>query len=194
MNTYMLKFWRLLDRLSLKFSTAWIKLRYWPFLKIGAGCHLGWGVTIKPYWAAADQRRSIIKITLCGNNRIGRFTTFQGSGKIHFGHGSYCSENCIIGCNERIDIGENVMIASAVSIRDTNHVHSDTSKPMKNQGIITSPIIIEDDVWIGHGAVILKGVTLGRGSIIAASAVVTKNVSPYSIVGGIPAKIIGSRG
>jgi acetyltransferase-like isoleucine patch superfamily enzyme len=64
---------------------------------------------------------------------------------------------------------------------------------MKNQGIITTPIVIEDDVWIGHGAVILKGVTLGQGSIIAASAVVTKDVSPYSIVGGIPAKIIGSR-
>ena len=60
--------------------------------------------------------------------------------------------------------------------------------------MITSPIVIEDDVWIGHGAVILKGVTLGQGSIVAAAAVVTKNVSPYSIVGGIPAKPIGSRG
>ncbi|MBI5557979.1 MAG: acyltransferase [Deltaproteobacteria bacterium] len=85
------------------------------------------------------------------------------------------------------------MIGPAVSIRDTDHVFSSTGIPMMEQGVDVSPVTIEDDVWIGHGAVILRGVTLGKGSIIAASAVVTKDVSPYSIVGGIPAKIIGSR-
>lgn len=54
-------------------------------------------------------------------------------------------------------------------------------------------VIIEDDVWLGTGAIILKGVTIGRGSVIAAGALVTKDVPPYSIVGGLPAKVIKMR-
>jgi acetyltransferase-like isoleucine patch superfamily enzyme len=64
---------------------------------------------------------------------------------------------------------------------------------MFKQGIITSPIIVCDDVWVGYGVSILKGVTIGTGAIIAAGSVVTKNVPPYSIVGGVPAKIIKMR-
>ena len=64
---------------------------------------------------------------------------------------------------------------------------------MKNQGIHTSPIIIEDDVWVGYGAVITKGVTISKGAIIGANAVVTKDVPKYAIVGGVPAKIIKYR-
>jgi acetyltransferase-like isoleucine patch superfamily enzyme len=52
---------------------------------------------------------------------------------------------------------------------------------------------VQDDVWIGHGATILKGVTIGMGSIVSAGAVVTKDVEPYSIVGGVPARVIKSR-
>ena len=69
----------------------------------------------------------------------------------------------------------------------------DINIPMKNQGIHTSPIIIEDDVWIGYGAVITKGVTIRKGAIIGANAVVTKDVPEYAIVGGVPAKIIKYR-
>ncbi|QQR64412.1 transferase [Candidatus Roizmanbacteria bacterium] len=58
---------------------------------------------------------------------------------------------------------------------------------------MSKPIVIEDDVWIGTKSVILPGVTIGRGSIVAAGAVVTKNVAPYSIVGWVPAKVIGWR-
>ena len=56
------------------------------------------------------------------------------------------------------------------------------------------PVVIEDDVWIGTGAIILKGVTIRRGAIVAAAAVVTKDVPPYAIVGGIPAKVLKYRG
>lgn len=193
MNKNFLIFWRILDRVSARISTIWAKLRFWPFMRIAKNSYVGWRVKVSPYWKSAFQDGSTLKIILAGKNRIGRDTTFQGSGEICFGLGSYCGEKCIFGCNEYIKIGKNVIIASAVSIRDTDHIYSDITKPMRQQGIKTAPVVIEDDVWIGHGVVILKGVTVGKGAIVAASTVVTKNINPYSIVGGIPASVINTR-
>jgi len=85
------------------------------------------------------------------------------------------------------------MIAQCVSIRDTDHNFEDCNIAMIDQGIVTDSIIIENDVWICHGAVVTRGVTIGKGSIIAANAVVTKDIEPYTIVGGIPAKLIKKR-
>lgn len=99
----------------------------------------------------------------------------------------------MFGCNLSITIGKNVMISQFVTLRDTDHVFDSTDKPMIDQGIISAPIVIEDDVWLGHGVVVLKGVTIGTGSVIAAGAVVTKDVPRYSIVGGVPAKVIRLR-
>ncbi|WP_264367794.1 DapH/DapD/GlmU-related protein [Paraglaciecola mesophila] len=64
---------------------------------------------------------------------------------------------------------------------------------MIEQGIVTAPVIIKDNVWIGYGVTILKGVEIGEGSIVAAGSVVTKNIPPYSIAGGIPSKVIKMR-
>ncbi|GAC23344.1 galactoside O-acetyltransferase [Paraglaciecola mesophila KMM 241] len=85
------------------------------------------------------------------------------------------------------------MIADAVSIRDTDHKHDKIGVPMIEQGIVTAPVIIKDNVWIGYGVTILKGVEIGEGSIVAAGSVVTKNIPPYSIAGGIPSKVIKMR-
>ncbi|MNG32136.1 Virginiamycin A acetyltransferase [compost metagenome] len=74
-----------------------------------------------------------------------------------------------------------------------NHVFSDKTKPIKEQGIYRQGITIEDDCWIGSNVTILDGVTIGTGSVVAAGAVVTKDVPPYSVVGGVPAKIIKER-
>jgi len=164
-------------------------IKYWPFLKIGKYCSIEPGVRIKPFWRQENKLHIILK----GRNSIGSHTLIQGSGIISMGERSYCRAYCVFGVNESITIGSDVMIADAVSIRDTDHVSTRTDKVILSQGVTTSPVVIEDDVWIGHGATILKGVRIGRGSIVAAGAVVTKNVPSYSIVGGIPAKIIKSR-
>lgn len=165
------------------------RVKYWPFLDVGTRSYIDKGVIIKPFlW-----RDGRLSVRLDGGNNIGSYTTIQGSGPITFGKRSFCGEFCVFGVNDAITIGCDVMIAQAVTIRDTDHGFSEAARPMASQGIVTSPVVIEDDVWIGHGAAILKGVRVGTGSIVAAGAVVIRDVPPYSIVGGVPAKVIGSR-
>lgn len=102
--------------------------------------------------------------------------------------------NCVVECYERIEIGNDVMIAENVTIRDTDHAFTDITFPMRMQGITTAPIKIGNDVWIGYGAVITKGVEIGDGCVIGANAVVTRSIPPYSVAVGVPAKVIKSRG
>lgn len=91
-------------------------------------------------------------------------------------------------------IGNNVMMARECIINPNNHNMDDISIPMNQQGLAhVKPVIIEDDVWIGSRAIILTGVHIGRGSVVAAGAVVTHDVPDFSIVGGVPAKVIKYR-
>jgi acetyltransferase-like isoleucine patch superfamily enzyme len=98
----------------------------------------------------------------------------------------YINSSVNIGCYEQIEIGEDVAIAENVTIRDSDN-HLITSNPDFQK---TMPIKIGNHVWIGLNAIILKGVTIGDGAIIAAGAVVTKDVPERCLVGGVPAKII----
>jgi acetyltransferase-like isoleucine patch superfamily enzyme len=113
---------------------------------------------------------------------------------LRMGDGSNIGAYSYIGCAGMINIGKNVMMGPRVSLLAEQHVFEDTGKDMKSQGVRSSGIVIEDDCWLGAGVMILDGVTIGTGSIVAAGAVVTKSVEPYSIVGGVPAKLIRSRG
>ena len=95
--------------------------------------------------------------------------------------------NTIIG---PVVIGSHVNLAQGITITALNHIFSDPQKRIDEQGVSTDQVIIEDDTWIGANAVILPGVTIGRHSVIAAGAVVTKDIPPHSLAAGIPAKII----
>ncbi len=98
-----------------------------------------------------------------------------------------------IGCSGYIEIGNNVMMSPRVSIYSENHNFGNPEKPMIEQGVTRSFVKIEDDCWIAANSIILAGVTVGKGSIIAAGAVVTKDVPPFCIVAGNPAQVIKSR-
>jgi acetyltransferase-like isoleucine patch superfamily enzyme len=98
-----------------------------------------------------------------------------------------------IGCSGKITIGNNVMLGPRVSIYAENHVFDNPNITIKEQGVQKMDVIIEDDCWIASNAVITAGVTIGKGSVVAAGAVVTETVAPFSVVGGIPAKLIKSR-
>ncbi len=99
----------------------------------------------------------------------------------------------MITAKKLISIGNYTRIGAYVQIIDHDH-GMDRDKLIMDQAAIIEPVIIGKDVWIGVGARILKGVTVGDHSIIAANAVVTKDVPPYAIVGGVPAKLIKYRG
>jgi len=92
-----------------------------------------------------------------------------------------------------VTIGDDVMIAAFCSIFSANHNIDRVDIPIRQQGMSTEGIFIENNVWLGTHCVILDGVRVGKGSVIAAGAVVNKNVGPNSIVGGVPAKLIGTR-
>lgn len=103
-----------------------------------------------------------------------------------------------IGVNARINgtctIGNYVMMGADVTVITHNHVFDRTDIPMMDQGFEEErPVVIGNDVWIGDKVTILPGVNIGDGSIIGAGAVVTHDVEPYSIVGGVPAKLIKMR-
>ena len=92
-----------------------------------------------------------------------------------------------------ISIGNGVVMGPDVAILTENHRFDDIGSPIGGQGKEVSPVVIEDDVWIGLRAIILPGVRIGRSSVIGAGAVVTKDIPPYSIVGGVPARVIRNR-
>lgn len=110
--------------------------------------------------------------------------------------GSNCSigENSHITCANKIIIGDGFLTGRRVLISDNNHgefSYEDLQiPPLKRKVISKGPIIIEDNVWLGEGSSVLGNVKIGKGSIVAANAVVTKDVPPYSLVAGVPAKII----
>ena len=113
--------------------------------------------------------------------------------KIQIGDNVSIHPMCYIQGSGSVVIGNNVSIAEGVTIMTENHSYEDTLIPIKDQPVKHSPITIEDNVWIGAKATVLYGRNIGEGSIIAAGAVVTKDVLPGSIVAGCPAKVIGVR-
>lgn len=100
--------------------------------------------------------------------------------------------NTFIYSSDKIEIGNDCLIAPFVYIVDSDHKAAKGQK-INVQGNTTAPIRIEDDVWIASNVTILKGVTIGEGAIVAANSVVNKDIAPYEIWGGTPAKKIGNR-
>ena len=117
----------------------------------------------------------------------------RGHGLVSIGDNVCIQDGVIMTVTKEIHIGNNVLVADNVSIRTADHKFANINEPIIKQGENSQSIYIGDDVWIGANVVILKGVSIGCGAIIAANAVVSKNVEPYQIVGGVPAKFIKSR-
>lgn len=119
--------------------------------------------------------------------------TVQG-GSVSIGTSTFIGPWSTIVAKHEITIGRDVLIAERVTIRDQDHaIHGARGVCIASAGFESAPIRIGDDVWIGAGAVILNGVNISRGAVVAANAVVTKDVGEYEIVGGVPARRLGAR-
>ncbi len=103
---------------------------------------------------------------------------------------SFIGRNCVIVSREEVRIHENCLVAEMVVIRDQDHIFNNATDNYYNQQFLTAKVEILSNAWIASKATILKGVTIGQSSIIAASAVVNSNVPPYELWGGVPAKLI----
>ncbi len=147
------------------------------------------------------RNKKFIKIgnnLTCGYNC--RFEAYPFSNKskavLLFGENVEINDNVHISAGECINIGNNVLIASKIFITDINHgsykglIQDEPTSIPKNRKLSTSPVTIEDNVWIGEGSCILPGVTIGEGSIIGTLSVVTKDIPKNSIAIGNPARVI----
>ena len=114
--------------------------------------------------------------------------------RIKVGNNVGINEFCWLSADGGIRIGDYVRIGPHVDIISFDHNYSDSSRTIKSQGKSTGKVVLEDDVWIGAGAIITKGVNVGEGAVIGAGSVVTEDVPEYAVVVGSPAQVIKYRG
>ncbi len=156
--------------------------------------YLAKGVKVKrDVWFSCVDKDSTIQIG--ENTGISPYVKIrvQNGGFVKIGkHCSVHSFSVIYG-DGGVTIGDYVRIATHCVIVPNNHKFDDPTKNIYDQGLERKEIIIKDDVWLGAGVTVLAGVTIGAHSVVAAGAVVTKDVPEYSVVGGVPAKILKSR-
>ncbi|HEY0651879.1 MAG TPA: acyltransferase [Chryseosolibacter sp.] len=128
---------------------------------------------------------------------VGLRVRIQNPSNIEFGNNVGINDGVWIAANKnkqaRIVIGDNALIGPYTVIHSGNHVFKDPSIPIYYQGFSFEPIVIGEDVWIAANCTVLAGVTIGKGAVVAAGCVVNKNVEPYTVVGGVPARVIGKR-
>ena len=192
---------RIVTRVGLALEELWIAL--WSWIPTPLGTLLR-SIAYRPLFAA------------CGTVRFGQGLSIQHArtmrlgNTVRLGRGVFLSEhNGTLTLGERvalspsvhvsadegqISIGAATAIGPGTIIRSSNHSFAKTDIPIMDQGHTKGSIVIDDDVWIGANCVITPNVHIGRGAIVGAGAVVTKDVAPYTIVAGVPARCIGKRG
>ncbi len=166
-------------------GTALRILAYRPFFKKASFFRFGVGVVILGFKNISLGRGVAL-------NRYASLTADRGS--ISLGDNVYVGDFCTIsGDDGEVTIGNNVLIAAYTLIQAANHNFDRLDIPIMDQGHEPSFVHIEDDVWIGASCVICPGVRIGTGAVVGAGAVVTKDVPPFAVTGGVPAKVIRYR-
>ena len=173
---------------------------------LGTGCHIDAGVSLQyPGRIRLGDGVGIGRnATLRANTEVnpgialGRGVNINDSvvinanrGFVTLGERSWLGPFCFVCGNGGVTIGRNVLVAGHTSINTVSHSIERCDIPINDQPVLTGPVVIEDDCWIALNAVILQGVTLGRGCIVGAGAVVTKDVPDHALVVGAPARRVG---
>jgi len=174
------------------FAEKGAKIQFGHKVKVGSGLNL--------------MKHSLINalsykgVEIGDNFTLGKYAIIECTGvlrnvgaSLKIGNNVGINHYCFIGVRGNIDIGDNVIFGPRVNVFSENHNFDKLDIPIKHQGVTKGKTVIGNDVWIGANVSIMSGVTVGDGCVIAAGAVVTKDIPPYSIVGGVPAKIIKTR-
>jgi len=174
------------------FAEKGSKIQFGHKIKVGSGLNLMKYSTINAL--------SYNGVEIGNNFTLGKYAIIECTGvlrnvgnSLKIGNNVGINHYCFIGVRGDIEIGDNVIFGPRVNIFSENHNYEDLDIPIKNQGVTKGKTTIGSDVWIGANVSIMSGVDIGNGCVIAAGSVVTKNILPYSIVGGVPAKIIKNR-
>jgi acetyltransferase-like isoleucine patch superfamily enzyme len=158
-----------------------------PTVRLGEGVRLAPNVSFQTF--GGDP------IVVGRGTKLGRGAILStNGGSIEIGAECSIQPYCVLYGHGGLRIGDHVRMATHTVVIPANHVFGDIDRPIAEQGETREGIVVEDDVWIGANVTILDGVTVGRGSIVAAGAVVTRDVPALSIAGGCPARVIGWRG
>ena len=173
-----------------------VRRHFWYCFYYGFAQHLPASYRFQPFgkWAKTCRRAACKRIFRVAGQRINveQGANFYTGWEIELGDDSSLGVHCMVPYD--LKVGKDVMMGPEVIIVGENHRFDRIDVPMRLQGYTKfPPVRIEDDVWIGARAIILPGVNIGRGAIIAAGAIVTKNVPSYAICAGNPARVIKYR-
>lgn len=165
-----------------------VRLRFANNIRLGHGSYIDQGA----YLHACPNGIDIGENTIIMHGAVLHVYNFRDipHSMIRIGRDSLVGEYSIIRGQGGVSIGDRVYTSPFTQIIAVNHVFDDPNKPFIDQGITAQGITIEDDVWLGSGAIITDGVRVGKGAVVAAGAVVTQDVSPHTVVGGVPARLI----
>ena len=162
------------------------QLLRWRGARVGERTRLASGYVVHRPWCLTTGER-------CQFEHHVFIKATADSARIQLGKQVFVGFNAEFDISEALRIGDSVLIAPGCFITDHNHRRA-ASAAIANQGCESKRVVIEDDVWLGAHVVVLPGVTIGRGAVVAAGAVVTQNVAPMNIVAGVPARVVSVRG
>jgi acetyltransferase-like isoleucine patch superfamily enzyme len=165
-----------------------VRLRFASNVHLGRGAYLDHGV----YMHACPGGIAVGAESFVMKNAILHVYNYRGlpHAGITIGARSLIGEACVLRGQGGITIGDDVYLAPLVQMLAVNHVFSDSTRPISQQGITAEGIVVEDGAWIGGGAIILDGVRIGRNAVVGAGAVVSRDVPPSALAVGNPARVV----
>jgi acetyltransferase-like isoleucine patch superfamily enzyme len=169
------------DRAGSRLRAFWLRCRG---VEVGRGCYVGPGVEVHLGPGATLRLGDGVVV-----KDYAAFFIGPGS-SLEIGARTYVGRYCEIASNAHSRVGRDCAIAAFCTIIDTDHGYQDAALPVNAQEPRSEPVHIDDEVWLGYKATVLRGVHVGRHSVVGANAVVTRDVPAYCAVGGVPARVI----
>jgi acetyltransferase-like isoleucine patch superfamily enzyme len=167
---------------------AGVRLRFADHIGLGQGVYLDEGVYIHACPGGVEIGAGTL-VMHHAELHVYNFRDLPHAG-IRIGANSLIGEFNVLRGQGGVTIGDRVYFAPLVQVLAVNHVYDDPARSFAEQGITAQGITIEDDVWVGAGAIILDGVRIGRGAVIGAGAVVTEDVPAHTVAAGVPARAV----